>query len=343
MMVPWLYVGMAFSAFCWHTEDHYTYSINYNHFGDTKTWYGIPASDAVRFEVLMKKKCPELFVANPDLLFHLTTIMGPKHLAEGGVQCFSVDQRAGEFVITFPRAYHAGFNQGLNFAEAVNFAIPSWLPYGLSCVDRYIKFHKQPVFSHEELVIATALKDSSVKTSVWLKPEIDILCDRELTARAKIRSAHAAHMTEIIETESLTSQSRDIFCEVCRAYCFCTSIGLACAAENTATTDAPKVVCYRHVEQLQSHCECPTKAIIMRIRYTDESLRALQSRVAESARAPEEWIKRYTSLIAGHHRPPLHDMQTLVTSGEKDVCGFVMEECVALKGLSMKRRSGFLA
>ncbi|KAJ3080718.1 hypothetical protein HDU99_007594, partial [Rhizoclosmatium hyalinum] len=222
----------------------------------------------------------------------------------------------------------------LNFAEAVNFAIPSWLPYGLSCVDRYIKFHKQPVFSHEELVIATALKDSSVKTSMLnrLKPEIDILCDRELTARAKIRSAHAAHMTEIIETESLTSQSRDIFCEVCRAYCFCTSIGLACAAENTATTDAPKVVCYRHVEQLQSHCECPTKAIIMRIRYTDESLRALQSRVAESARAPEEWIKRYTSLIAGHHRPPLHDMQALVTSGEKDVCGFVMEECVALKG-----------
>ncbi|KAJ3114110.1 hypothetical protein HK100_001761, partial [Physocladia obscura] len=164
MMVPWLYVGMAFSAFCWHTEDHYTYSINYNHWGDTKTWYGIPASDAVKFEILMKKKVPELFDINPDLLFHLTTVMSPRLLQENMVKVCSLDQRAGEFVVTFPRSYHAGFNQGLNFAEAVNFALPNWLPYGLSCVDRYIRFHKQPVFSHEELVISTALKDSTVKT-----------------------------------------------------------------------------------------------------------------------------------------------------------------------------------
>ena len=36
-----------------------------------------------------------------------------------GVSIVRTNQHAGEFVITFPRSYHAGFNQGYNFAEAV--------------------------------------------------------------------------------------------------------------------------------------------------------------------------------------------------------------------------------
>ena len=61
MNVPWLYVGMLFTSFCWHNEDNYLYSINYNHLGAPKQWYGIPGSEAKNFEKVSKDFLMELF------------------------------------------------------------------------------------------------------------------------------------------------------------------------------------------------------------------------------------------------------------------------------------------
>ncbi len=36
----------------------------------------------------------------------------------------------GEFMITFPRGYHAGFNLGYNAAESTNFASVRWVDFG---------------------------------------------------------------------------------------------------------------------------------------------------------------------------------------------------------------------
>lgn len=35
--------------------------------------------------------------------------------------------REGEFMISRAAGYHSGFNSGFNIAEAVNFALESWL------------------------------------------------------------------------------------------------------------------------------------------------------------------------------------------------------------------------
>ncbi|KAI7987631.1 Lysine-specific demethylase JMJ706 [Camellia lanceoleosa] len=52
---PMLYIGMLFSMFAWHVEDHYLYSINYHHCGAAKTWYGIPGYAALDFEKVVRE------------------------------------------------------------------------------------------------------------------------------------------------------------------------------------------------------------------------------------------------------------------------------------------------
>ncbi|KAH9942560.1 hypothetical protein B0H21DRAFT_824117 [Amylocystis lapponica] len=196
MTVPWTYVGMVFSTFCWHNEDHYTYSINYMHWGETKTWYSIPGESAARFEAAIRREAPDLFEAQPDLLFQLVTLMNPKRLKDAGVDVYACNQRAGEFVITFPKAYHAGFNHGFNFNEAVNFALPDWLPFGLDCVKRYQEHRKLPVFSHDELLITITQQSQTIQTAIWLNDSLREMTEREMGIRAKARELG---MGEVLE------------------------------------------------------------------------------------------------------------------------------------------------
>ncbi|KAK2101159.1 Lysine-specific demethylase 4E [Saguinus oedipus] len=102
---PYLYFGMWKTTFAWHTEDMDLYSINYLHFGEPKTWYAVPPEHGQRLECLAILK-------ENEIPFNCMT------------------QEAGEFMVTFPYGYHAGFNHGFNCAEAVNFATPRWIDYG---------------------------------------------------------------------------------------------------------------------------------------------------------------------------------------------------------------------
>ena len=71
---------MKYSTFCWHYEDLMLYSINYNHWGRPKLWYGVPYSNKSKFEKAAKNKLSLLFKKDPNLLLDIVTMISPTFL-----------------------------------------------------------------------------------------------------------------------------------------------------------------------------------------------------------------------------------------------------------------------
>lgn len=155
MTIPWMYVGSTFSTFCWHLEDQYTLSANYQHEGAPKIWYSIPEYSCDKFQKLMRDVAPDLFEKQPDLMHQLVTLISPydRRFKEAKIKCFKAVQNPNEYIITFPKCYHAGFNSGYNFNEAVNFTLDSWVPYGIEAISDYQNTGKQCVFDMFELMM----------------------------------------------------------------------------------------------------------------------------------------------------------------------------------------------
>ncbi|XP_066479807.1 lysine-specific demethylase 4A [Tiliqua scincoides] len=131
---PYLYFGMWKTSFAWHTEDMDLYSINYLHFGEPKSWYSIPPEHGKRLERLAKGFFPGSAQSCEAFLRHKMTLISPSILKKYGIPFDKVTQEAGEFMITFPYGYHAGFNHGFNCAESTNFATLRWIEYGKQSV-----------------------------------------------------------------------------------------------------------------------------------------------------------------------------------------------------------------
>ncbi|XP_044877508.1 lysine-specific demethylase 4C isoform X4 [Mauremys mutica] len=118
------------TTFAWHTEDMDLYSINYLHFGEPKSWYAIPPEHGKRLERLAQGFFPSSSQGCDAFLRHKMTLISPSILKKYGIPFDKITQEAGEFMITFPYGYHAGFNHGFNCAESTNFATIRWIDYG---------------------------------------------------------------------------------------------------------------------------------------------------------------------------------------------------------------------
>ncbi|KAF8032540.1 hypothetical protein BT93_D1444 [Corymbia citriodora subsp. variegata] len=256
---PMLYIGMLFSMFAWHVEDHYLYSMNYHHCGAFKTWYGVPGHAALDFEKVVREHVytTDILSANGedgafDLLLGKTTLFPPNILLEHDVPVFKAVQKPGEFVVTFPRAYHAGFSHGFNCGEAVNFALGDWFPLGAIASKRYALLNRVPLLPHEELLCKEAmllyasgelgdLDYSSANRAPHRSMQISFVKLMRFQHRARwclMKSRACAAVSQV--------SHGTVVCSLCKRDCYVAYINCACHSD---------LICLRHdIESIKSPC-----------------------------------------------------------------------------------------
>ncbi|KDQ52573.1 hypothetical protein JAAARDRAFT_40178 [Jaapia argillacea MUCL 33604] len=163
---PYLYFGMWRATFAWHLEDMDLYSINYIHFGAPKHWYAIPQARSGALEQTMKGYFPKDGKQCSQFLRHKQFLASPTLLSQSSCRPNLLVQQAGEFVITYPRGYHAGFNLGFNCAESVNFALDSWLDMGrkaqaCECINDSVRIDVEQLLRDREAERLNPPKSSS--------------------------------------------------------------------------------------------------------------------------------------------------------------------------------------
>ncbi|XP_044477878.1 putative lysine-specific demethylase JMJ16 isoform X1 [Mangifera indica] len=296
VLVPWLYIGMCFSSFCWHVEDHHLYSLNYMHWGAPKMWYGVPGNSAVKLEETMKKHLPDLFEEQPDLLHKLVTQLSPSILKSEGVPVYRCVQNAGEFVLTFPRAYHSGFNCGFNCAEAVNVAPVDWLPHGQIAIELYREQGRKTSISHDKLLLGAAreavrahwelnlLKKNNLDNLRWKD-----LCGKDgILARALKTRVEMEHVgREYFCNSSLAMKMDSNFdatsereCSVCLFDLHLSAVGCHCSSD--------KYACLNHAKNF---CSCDWSAKFFLFRYDISELNILVEALEGKLSAVYRWAR----------------------------------------------------
>ena len=93
------------------------------------------------------------------------------------IPVYKTHQKEKEFIVTFPKAFHAGFSHGFNVSEAVNFVTVDWLHFLKEAQMDYEKknYSKKMVFPPEWLICENYWQNHSVDLDSKTKETVSFL------------------------------------------------------------------------------------------------------------------------------------------------------------------------
>lgn len=178
---------------------------------------------------------------------------------------------AGEFIVTLPRVYHAGFNHGFNVAESVNIGFRDWLPFGKVAVDQYLREKRMSAFSHDQLILNAVLsliqkkmysdkriskriinvdcdEDSTIQ---MLKVDFESIIEREKMLQMWWRQSGLITLEKLMVENKIsdnnqekkimrssvkTQKEENQICRFCKQDCFLSAITCSCRCLNQEVT-----------------------------------------------------------------------------------------------------------
>uniref|UniRef100_A0A0D9XMW6 JmjC domain-containing protein n=1 Tax=Leersia perrieri TaxID=77586 RepID=A0A0D9XMW6_9ORYZ len=206
-----------------------------------------------------------------DVLLGKTTMFPPNILLDHNVPVYKAVQKPGEFVITFPRSYHAGFSHGFNCGEAVNFAIGDWFSLGSLASRRYALLNRTPLLAHEELLCRSAellyqkMLNSDPKSLNKSEHPHSQRCVKscfvQLMRFQRNTRGLLAKMGSQIHYKPKTYPN--LSCSMCRRDCYITHVSCGCYFDP---------ICLHHEQELRS-CPCKSNRVV----YVREDIQELEA------------------------------------------------------------------
>ncbi|XP_004519005.1 uncharacterized protein LOC101460227 [Ceratitis capitata] len=223
--VPTLHVGMLFSACCWYRDPHGLSWIEYLHTGASKLWYGIPDDQSANFRAALTSLIPT-HCQNKTIWLPCDTVMVPPHmLTDRGVSLCRIEQKPGEFIVVFPRAYTSSLATGYVVSESVYFATTSWLDLAK---DDFRDIHdscEPAMFSLEQLLFALGYDQRVTSDTLQqMLPMLQEVYEKELAAREQLKAAGVTSTEKVPNEKGAKAKKQqpphksiESECDLCRA------------------------------------------------------------------------------------------------------------------------------